>query len=439
MEWRLYPYASANSSIDTHDKPSLHFNHGDEVFIRPKSNNEYGKRGKIIKDLHPTTQNQDDSNDRIIVELQPCPYYRKQMNLTKASDDNYNKNDISPVPYRSSFRRNRLIRRYRKTTRHNGNTKTTQPCIILVTETTNYYRHLASSQINENDHVLEIGCSNGECSLIIAKYCNQFIGFDTSTQMIQEAKEKVDNKKYKHSNHTINADRVEFYNIDPFNDPKKASNLARGSNVVFIDIGGNRDLASVLKMIQWSIMNVGNNENEPSSSSPSSLSSTLELIVIKSEELFRRLQSDIDSKKSMGSALSSVDKEIAFKKIKQERQIYLSDSTGIIENCELWFQRELENISSTTMLKTKNTRSNNIDSHEMLLVSSSSTTNGPPKYSHPLKAPMAVCPVDGHTPICRYFNYHKNGCKKSKCEFDHEHCHWCLQKGHIALHCTHGL
>ena len=39
-----------------------------------------------------------------------------------------------------------------------------------VTKATDKYRLLAASQLNTNDHVLEIGCSNGECSLVIFKY-----------------------------------------------------------------------------------------------------------------------------------------------------------------------------------------------------------------------------------------------------------------------------
>lgn len=60
--------------------------------------------------------------------------------------------------------------------------------------------------------------------------------------------------------------------------------------------------------------------------------------------------------------------------------------------------------------------------------------------NHPLKAPKRCCPGNPMLPICRYFNYHPQGCKKgSDCEFDHSHCHWCLQEGHKALFCTETL
>jgi FkbM family methyltransferase len=40
--------------------------------------------------------------------------------------------------------------------------------------------------------------------------------------------------------------------------------------------------------------------------------------------------------------------------------------------------------------------------------------------------------------ICRYHNYKICGCKKDdydECEFDHVHCHVCLEPGHVALQC----
>ena len=72
------------------------------------------------------------------------------------------------------------------------------------------------------------------------------------------------------------------------------------------------------------------------------------------------------------------------------------------------------------------------------------TVASPPiLYTHPLKAPLVQveCPGIDSTmmiSICRYHNYHKQGCRKhssGKCTLDHHHCHWCLQTGHIALEC----
>jgi SAM-dependent methyltransferase len=55
---------------------------------------------------------------------------------------------------------------------------------------------------------------------------------------------------------------------------------------------------------------------------------------------------------------------------------------------------------------------------------------------HPLQAPKVFSPKDASTPICRYHNYYVDGCGKgSACPYDHVHCHFCLQPGHVAKQC----
>ncbi len=56
-----------------------------------------------------------------------------------------------------------------------------------------------------------------------------------------------------------------------------------------------------------------------------------------------------------------------------------------------------------------------------------------PKCRHPLQAPLVT--LDG-VAVCRYHNYHPNGCQKAdKCEYRHDVCHICLQKDHVAKNC----
>jgi len=73
---------------------------------------------------------------------------------------------------------------------------------------------------------------------------------------------------------------------------------------------------------------------------------------------------------------------------------------------------------------------------------------------HPLQAAQRFVPTNlpsssssGHPPrskqqqqvaICRYHNYHPQGCAKHRdrlCPHDHEHCHLCLAAGHVARDC----
>lgn len=78
----------------------------------------------------------------------------------------------------------------------------------------------------------------------------------------------------------------------------------------------------------------------------------------------------------------------------------VADGTGIVENGYDWFLKHQKNRAL-------------------------------PK--HPLKAPMVTSPKG--EPICRYYNYHKEGCNNADCPYDHEYCHFCLKKGHVARNC----
>jgi hypothetical protein len=242
---------------------------------------------------------------------------------------------------------------------------------------------LAASQIEENDNILEIGCSNGECSILVAgtlfRGNGTLTGFDISPSMISEAKDKLQSEL--RLDHT----RIQFHVMDPFSDPKGALNIFNQQriDVVLIDIGGNRDFESVLSMIQW-VQSAG----------------SVRMIIIKSEEMISKIRNDSQSRSNNGPKRGKLD------------QIISINSKGVLSHGQEWFESQYSMIGS----KGK---------------------QGPPIYAHPFKAPISFSPLDNLTPICRYHNYHKNGCKKSgdECEFDHIHCHWCKMKGHTALDC----
>jgi SAM-dependent methyltransferase len=243
---------------------------------------------------------------------------------------------------------------------------------------------LAVSQIEENDKVLEIGCSNGECSMLLGgtvlRGNGTLIGFDISPNMISEAKCKVQSElRGEH-------DRIQFHVMDPFSDPKGALTIMNKErvNVVLIDIGGNRDFESVLAMIQW-VQSV----------------CSARIIIIKSEGMISKIHNDSQKRSNDDT-----------KRAKFENTIHIT-SKGVLSRGQEWFDSQYSKIGS----KSK---------------------GGPPTYIHPLKAPISLSPIDNETPICRYYNYHANGCKKgsNECKFDHIHCHWCKAKGHTALECS---
>jgi SAM-dependent methyltransferase len=227
---------------------------------------------------------------------------------------------------------------------------------ILVTPETKDFRHL-TGLITSNDRVLEIGCSSGEASLLMVSTCQSWVGFDTSEEMLEKCKtalQSASSRSTKESHPVI---------MNALVDCRKARDEACRFGLpttVVCDIGGNRELFSVLRMLSWVF-----EEFEP------------RFILIKSRELMAALQ----------SSSATIDA-----------------GTGLINKGHAWFQE-------------------NRQKHAM------------PK--HPQKAPMVMSPVDPERPICRYHNYHKNGCKKNDCHLDHDHCHFCLEKGHVAKECPH--
>jgi uncharacterized membrane-anchored protein YhcB (DUF1043 family) len=321
---------------------------------------------------------------------------------------------------------------------------------ILITDTTDLYRVLAASQIhlatesNDNNNnqqkesfcsVLEIGSSTGMTSEIVWKQLHQYnnnnnqhhrnndsmyqhqrrcwIGFDTGAEMVQIVQNKY-KKLYPNKDDNNNSNNIEWascYNMDPLLDPDTASTVVNeylgspndntdtnGNMIhyvtVLVDIGGNREENAVLRMIDWVLRifqskSTGTNQLQ------------LHQIILKSESLYTTLSNRTNI------------------------------STESIWNATDWYNNRLR-----------------IALRESL-----------PK--HPLQAPKRFVPIhkngtcstdsignNNDTPIrliCRYHNYHKDGCAKMDngkcnsgkklCPYDHDHCHLCLMVGHIARNC----
>lgn len=226
---------------------------------------------------------------------------------------------------------------------------------VIVTSETHHYRHLCASQIQCHEHVLEIGCSTGQASSIILKSTSNWIGFDVSNDMVKQTTNYLVNKGFRVQN------RV--YKLDVLKDSVNAETLIReefGSPfVVFIDIGGNRDITSAIRVLHWCTTTF-----------------SVRLVVMKNREMAKECIHDLEV-----------------------------DTDGRIHGANEWFQRKMQH-----------------------------ATHSWPQ--HPLQACRVLSPVDDTTPICRYHNYHQNGCKKAnECPFDHDHCHKCRQAGHTAKTC----
>jgi hypothetical protein len=188
------------------------------------------------------------------------------------------------------------------------------------------------------------------------------------------------------STSTGDACKVHCQRVDALVDPYAAIKAActfhvNGPTIVFVDIGGNREEVGVLRMLQFLL-------HGPFPD--------LRQIIIKSRALCQSLV-----------AGTTTTNSTAFQKAGH------ADGDGlVVERVDQWLEEHLGRLSTSIL---------------------------PALPKHPQKAPIRLCPADDKTPICRYHNYHKNGCHKKdgSCPFDHNHCHVCLQPGHSALDCEH--
>ena len=248
---------------------------------------------------------------------------------------------------------------------------------IIVTSETLPYRNLASSQLTTEDKVLEIGCSTGEASAVMIQYCQAWVGFDTSPDMVHSCHSRIARQPLK------NAKSISVFQVDALVDPIRAEQLVRQSldgntpDTVFIDIGGNRECEGVWSMLAWAML------MKPS------------LIVIKSRDLADQLQQEHNRNSGVADTV-----------------LTRSSTTPIVVG-STWMETHLWQCTNRRM-------------HSL--------------PSHPMQAPLRHVPHT-ETPICRYHNYHKDGCLRYKnvsnsCPLDHDHCHKCLLRGHVALSCT---
>ena len=128
---------------------------------------------------------------------------------------------------------------------------------IIVTENISEYRVTIPVCVNKDDAVLEVGCANGKTTSILAEHCKEAVGIDKGGTL-PRARERYP--------------RIQFEQIDGF-DIGAILALGKNFNKIYMDISGNRDLDTVISMIQ----------KQEAAFSP-------ELIVVKSSKLKRILR-----------------------------------------------------------------------------------------------------------------------------------------------------
>jgi hypothetical protein len=297
---------------------------------------------------------------------------------------------------------------------------------VIITPTTDHFRQVANriSDIRANDRIIEIGYSTGETSNILWQRLSDskqdirpsnpiWIGVDTSKLMIEKMIARIEetSDKFRSSGlfrscicmNILSHPGAGLDSINNCSFLSEASHESRNfiPTIAFLDIGGNREEYTVLRMLSWIL-------TEPS------WKQSLRLIVVKSKEVTSILCSNRSTNNNNGIC---------------------DPFTGTVQNGDSWLRNRLQ------MLQKK---SNNDKDQPVRL------NQDLPK--HPLQAPKRYRPlnimntyndnnINGEKVlICRYHNYHVHGCKRFQdlavgCPYDHECCHWCLQKGHIALFC----
>lgn len=339
------------------------------------------------------------------------------------------------------------------------------PLLLLITAETAPYRVLAASQVRPSDRVLEIGCSTGETTVVLVKYIprGNVVALDVGADMVERTKErlKLAFPGSSSGNSSSTCPRLAVHKIDPFLDPRGAVEAAsalvpgrkdgdssaesqadvgggnavagacsdRGVDVVFIDIGGNREVRGVLRMIAFA---------------RTAFVRPPRLIVVKSQALVAELAmspniakktDDVDDEEDGGD-----DDDGATKAAAAATNIKPGSCAGCgkITEGDVWFRGLLASNSTTAAVTSSGdaARTTKEEAREEGASNGSSQHPNIPKHFHPNKAPLRLSPTDGVTPICRYHNYHREGCKKGeRCPFEHAVCHWCLRPGHVALSC----
>ena len=240
----------------------------------------------------------------------------------------------------------------------------------FVCRSTDRYRKFADS-LGPRSLVVEIGCANGFCTKRILARCakENVLGLDISGSFIRECREKFPDVSFVKGDVLFDWKTVESLGEGFIHARSKVQSDGLGLDlVVFIDIGGNRELESLVALV------------------PAVLEAwSPRAVVVKSETLH-----------AYGS------------------------TNGLGERS--W--SKLRELGRAALIRRRPRQAR------------------AEREYHPLRMPARM--NSEGVAICRYHNYdQKKGCLRFKdlnnygniCQYDHETCHSCLQRGHRAFEC----
>ena len=428
------------------------FNLNDDVYIRPKSAKELGISGRIEDISFNSTTKSSTTSDISPDSPSQLRKKRRLVEDVRVSIQQHSFDDTGRImscgATKVGIRPSRLFPVYDICKDENS---ITQKTLIVITPDTTNYRMLATSHLRSSDKVLEIGCSTGECTALMMRrltllhmhqqrqkkqiedgendndasnttFDGKIVAFDVGSDVLEQAQSRLlseikslipnDAEDMKIGN-TMYTQLVTLQKVDAIADPKGAYAIAmtdRKPDIILIDIGGNRELKGVVRMIHWVQTAF---ENDPP-----------RLVIVKSESLVEEC-SRIHNEQVEGKSSPLENESILSTETVRPNAM----ENGVLEYAQQWF-------SSLVSSFAESSDDGKCSSSEEQSAIPIQTV---PKYSHPIQAPLALSPKDNVTPICRFHNYHPDGCKRrngsNECPFDHDHCHWCKEIGHVALNC----
>ncbi|GBF93004.1 hypothetical protein Rsub_05615 [Raphidocelis subcapitata] len=332
--------------------------------------------------------------------------------------------------------------------------------LAVVCASTDSYRRLARSQVTKADAVLEIGCSTGECTRLLAQHAGRVVGLDNSRQLVAEARARQ------------SAPGVAFECADALQSPERVAALGAGATAVFVDIGGNRDLSSLLKLLPW-------------------VQSRLRpaLLVVKSEALaaaaLARIAEDrqrqAEGQQQQGQAEGQQQQQQQREQQQQQQEQQREPQQEAQQQQQQEQQREPQQQQQQEQQREPQQEAQRQQEtspsgrqEAAAAAAAAAAPFAPPgalldpavwwsslrarrdaagagalvanplfykarakgfRGVHPMKFPQRAAPGGGGVSICRPFNYSTCHAAPGACPFDHAHCHHCLGAGHTAREC----
>eukprot|EP01063_Lacrimia_lanifica_P013391 TRINITY_DN20033_c0_g1_i2.p1 TRINITY_DN20033_c0_g1~~TRINITY_DN20033_c0_g1_i2.p1 ORF type:complete len:372 (+),score=74.63 TRINITY_DN20033_c0_g1_i2:92-1207(+) len=251
---------------------------------------------------------------------------------------------------------------------------------VVITYDTECFRDYVGVCVGEDDRVIDIGCSYGVCTALLAGRAAHTLGVDIAADMVAAARERHGGRE-----------GLAFDQVDILTEPAKAVAALADRNKIWMDIGGNRCVKDVVRAIDYLLR-----------AKPTGLA----LIVVKSEELYKSY-----AKGEQKRGFTTRDAPAAPAGVHPERlmqgwwgalrQQHLSAADD--PNAAPWEQAWFVRARAKGFLQ------------------------------HPFRYPNRAAPTGELK--CRPYNYSAAGCKDPACRFDHVHCHVCDGEGHIGREC----